>query len=238
MSDIDRQREIFVELADTLVTDFEVAEFCYRVCERCVELLDVEAAGIMLANSSGVLEYLASSNENSELIELFQAQNAEGPCHDAHGTGKPVAVPDLGAAHEGWPGFAPRALELGFRGAHALPMRVHTDVIGSMNLFVSRPDVVVDLDLAQALADMATVGIVNERRLSRATATADQLQRALDSRVVIEQAKGTLAHQAGISVDEAFTRLRAYSRNHNLRIGRVAADVVAGTLTLQDLVPA
>lgn len=225
--------ETFVEFADTLVADFDVVDFLHLVAERCVELLDCSEAGVLLADAAGALRVMASSSERTDALELLQAQHDEGPCFECYHRGQLVISEDLEADTGRWPTFAPTAVQAGFRSVHAVPMRAHGDTIGGLNLFrsatgpLSGPDV----PLAQGLADIAAVALLHERREREAHDTVSQLQGALQSRVVIEQAKGLLAERAQITMDQAFRRLRSYAREHNQRLSHVARELTSGRLT-------
>jgi hypothetical protein len=209
----ERLAQTFVELADTLVGGFDLMEFLHMLTERCVELLDLEAAGLLLADSRGTLQLVAASTEQARVVELFQIQSDEGPCLDAYRTGQPVIVPDLTAsqATARWPMFTGAAREMGFapRGLDPAVARA-----------------------AQALVDVATIGILQERATREHELVAGQLQVALNSRVIIEQAKGILAERMRVTPDQAFIVLRAYSRNHNHPLTQLAADVISGTTDL------
>ena len=225
--------ETFVALADTLVDDFDVVEFLSMLSERCVELFDAEAAGVMLVGApGGPLQLMASSSERMRLIELFELQGDEGPCPECYRRGGVVGEADLETTSGRWPVFSGVALRAGFRAVYAVPMRLRGEVIGALNLFRNRAGTLPEADLraAQALADVATLGILQHRSQSEARSLAEQLQHALDSRVVIEQAKGKLAERSRISVDEAFSVLRGYARHHNRHLSDVAQEVTDGTL--------
>jgi len=222
----------FVELADSLTDDFDVVDLLTLLTDRCVDVLDVAAAGLMLAAPQGELRVLASSSETIRLVELFELQSEEGPCLDCYRTGEPVSQPELSGAHARWPRFAPVAGEAGFRSVHALPMRLRDTVIGALNLFRTTSSVLEEADLVigQAMADVATIAILHNRAASQAQLLSEQLNLALNSRIVIEQAKGMLAERATIGVDEAFEGLRAYARSHGLRLVTVAESVINGSL--------
>ena len=222
----------FVEFADTFVAEYDVVEFLHRLAERCVELVTVSEAGIMLADADNTLRYVASSSERMRLIELFELQHDEGPCLDAYRTGVAVHSSLTGEADTRWPRFAPHACEAGFRSVSALPMRLRTDVIGALNLFstTAEPLSPEDQQVAQALADIATIGILQERALHDGHIVLSQLQGALESRVVIEQAKGIVAQATHVSVDDAFKLLRGYARNHNRLLRQTAEQIINGTL--------
>jgi hypothetical protein len=224
--------ETFVEVADTLVEDFDVIEFMHGLAERCVELLDCVEAGLLLADAGGLLRVMASSSERSEALELLQSQNAEGPCYESYNTQQPVHSEDLSTESVRWPKFAPAATERGFRSVQALPMRARGQSIGAVNLFradLGRMDES-DLSLGQGMADVAAIALVQERSVRESRGVVQELQHALHSRVVIEQAKGVLSERAHIDVEEAFSRLRAYARDHNLRLSQIARQVIDGEL--------
>ena len=222
-----------VELADTLVADFDVVELLTALADRCVDVLDVEAAGIMLVAPDGDLRVMASSSDAMRLLELFELQAQEGPCLDCYRTGEPVVNQDLAAASTRWPRFAAEALAAGFHSVQALPMRLRGIVIGALNLFHVEPGEKAEADIVagQALADIATIGIIQHRNALEAQVVNDQLSNALNSRVVIEQAKGIVAERLGLNMDDSFAMLRIYARGHNQRLADVARDVISGTLT-------
>jgi len=229
----ERLAQAFVELADTLVAGYDLMEFLQALAGRCVELLEVDAAGLLLADSRGALRLVAASAEQARVVELFQVQNDEGPCLDCYRSGQPVIVSDIRAEHQAarWPRFAAAAREMGYAGVHAIPMRLREQVIGTLNLFKAQPDglspaVVV---AATALVDVATIGILQERALRQQEVVAGQLQVALNSRVLIEQAKGALAERLRVTPDEAFVILRRYARDHNHPLTQLAGDVIRGT---------
>ena len=223
--------ETFVELADTLVTDFDVVDLVHVLATRCVDLTDVDEAGIMLADADGRLHVIGSSSERIRHIELLEVQNAAGPCLDSFASGRPVFA-DL---HETslWPDITEAALRSGFGSVLAVPMRLRSESIGALNLFrVSRerPDEG-DVAICRALADVATIGLLQERTVREARVLADQLQAALNTRIVVDQAKGVLAERAGVDMDVAFDLLRAFARTRNLLLGDVARAVVNGDVS-------
>ena len=228
--------EAFVEAADTLVDDFDVIDFLHTLAERCVHLLGVDAAGLMLADQHGTLHATAASSENARLLELFELQTDAGPCLDAFHTGTAVVNANLRANHERWPRFAEAAEANGFIAVHALPLRLRATVIGALNLFSAGPLSDADTRAGQALADVATIGILAQRNIHQAELLTIQLQTALHSRVTIEQAKGMLAERLQISVDEAFNLLRQHSRSNNLRLSDLAREVAQGSATAIELV--
>ena len=235
---VDRERRIteaFVSLTSSLVEDFDLVDLLSRLTADCARLLDIESAGLLLADRSGVLHVLAASAERTRNLELFQVQRAEGPCLDCFRTGRPVSVPDLAAATERWPQFAPRAADVGFGSVHAVPMRLQDDVLGALGLFGSTPGALgpEDASLAQALAHVACVAIVQHRVTSDRREVTAQLQTALDSRVVLEQAKGILSQVGDLAMNDAFAALRRYARNTNQRLTDVAGDLVHRRLSPQ-----
>ena len=222
----------FVDLADTLVADFDLIDFLHTLATRSVELLGASAAGIMLADQRGALQVVASSTEEARLLELYELQNNEGPCLDCFHSGLPVARSDLPLMRASWPVFTERLLELGFHSAQAVPMRLRSQTIGALNIFRTEPGVLseADLRIGQAMADVATVGLLQERAIAARELLATQLQNALTSRVQLEQAKGVLAERAGLPMDQAFQVMRDYARSHNRRLSEVAAQIIDGSL--------
>jgi transcriptional regulator with GAF, ATPase, and Fis domain len=222
--------DTFVELADTMVADFDVIDFLHLLTDRSVALLAASAAGVVLADPRGELRVAAASSEEAGLLELFQLQNDQGPCLECFRTGRAVTATDLAGPAPQWPRFAEAAARAGFRSVEALPMRLRDQVIGALNLFRAEPDPLdpADLRIAQALADVATIGLLHERNVRRRETVAEQLQGALNSRVVIEQAKGKLAERLSIDMDRAFKMLRDYARNSNQHLTDVARDFVDG----------
>lgn len=230
MISTERLSDIFVEVADTLVADFDLIDFLVTLCEHATLVSAADAVGILLTDHHGRLRFMASSNESGRDLELLQLQSEEGPCLDCVRTKEPVINTDLSQAGALWPQFAPLAIGAGFHSVHAFPMRLRDDVIGALNLF-SVHQMLLDPQEArvvQSLADVATIAILQERSISRAEALTEQLQGALNSRIVIEQAKGALARIEGITVDEAFDRLRRRARSQRQRLVDVAAAVLAG----------
>lgn len=241
--DGDRERSVsqtFVTLADTLVHEFDVIDFLHLLVVRCVELVDAATAGIMLADGRGGLQVLAASAERTRLLELFELQNAEGPCLECYRDGGQVSSGNLEHALGRWPTFAPEAVAAGFRAVHAFPLRLRGQVIGALNVFRTEPGALepADIDLAQALADVATIGLLHERAMRESRAESSHLQTALNSRIVLEQAKGVVHEAAGVEMDEAFHLLRNYARNHNRRLTDVAQDVIRRKLFQHDLLTA
>jgi GAF domain-containing protein len=221
--------EAFVVLADTMVDDYDVIDLLDRLVAYSVELLAADAAGILLVDAVGDLRVVASSNEQSDWMELMQLQADEGPCVACFRTGAPVSIGDLGEATTRWPRFVAAIQERGaYRSVHALPLRLRGEAIGTLNLFHQLPGPLpaADLALGQALADVATIGILSERAIRRGEVVNEQLQIALNSRIIIEQAKGVLAQRGKLNMDVAFDRLRRYARHNNLRLSDVARRIV------------
>ncbi|MGW1075724.1 ANTAR domain-containing protein [Streptomyces sp. NPDC002537] len=224
--------EVFVEMADTLVADFDIIDFLQRLSARCVELLDVSAAGILLADPQGDLQIIAASDEDTRLLELFALQHDQGPCVECYTRGVARLNIDLAgpAAAGNWPLFADHARRTGFTTTHALPLRLRQHVVGALNLFHTDRTVLggEDTALAQALADIATIGILQQRTLEQTQTERTQLQAALTSRIVIEQAKGILAERLQTTPDHAFAAIRAHARARHLRISELARQIVDG----------
>jgi len=226
-----RLAQVFVELADTLVEEFDIVELLQVLTERCVELLEVDAAGLMLADQRGRVQLMASSVEEARSLELFELQVDEGPCLECFASGQAITNVSLVEARERWPIFTPEAVGAGFSATHALPMRLRSQVIGALNLFTHADVRLDDDDLAvgQALADVATIGLLHERSLREQTLLSEQLQGALQSRVLIEQAKGMVAALTGVTVAEAFVWLRSHARRNGVTLTSVASGVVDGS---------
>jgi GAF domain-containing protein len=223
----------FVELADTLVDDYDIIDLLDRLTGHCVDLLAADAAGILLADAQDDLRVVASTNEQTEWMELMQLQSDEGPCLDCVRTGTAVSIADLDEAAERWPRFtAALADRESYRSVHALPLQLRGRPIGALNLFHREPGLLpaADLNLAQALADVATIGILSERSINRGEIVNEQLQFALNNRVIIEQAKGVLGERGSISLDAAYERMRSYAREHHLKLGEIAREIVESDL--------
>jgi transcriptional regulator with GAF, ATPase, and Fis domain len=220
------------------VVDFDVIDFLHMLTDRSARLLDASAAGLLLADPRGELRVVAASSERARLLELFQIQNDQGPCLDCFRSGKPVAVADLRTAARRWPRFAPVAQEAGFGSVQALPMRLRQQTIGALNLFRATPGTFeqADVRIGQALADVATIGLLNERSMRRSETLNEQLQTALNSRVTIEQAKGKLAERLNLDMDQAFNVLRRYARTRNIRLSDLARAFVDGSDTFPGLI--
>jgi GAF domain-containing protein len=228
-----------VELADNLVEDFDVVDLLTHLSRRTVQALDVTASGVMLAGPSGALQVVASSSDAMRLLELFELQTDEGPCVDAYATGGPVINVDLTAPDTRWPRFATRAVAAGFQSVDALPLRLRGRTIGALNMFRADHDDGLGTDVAgaQALADIATIAIIQHQVAIDAQTLNLQLSQALNSRITIEQAKGKISQAAGVDMDRAFQRLRRHARNHNLHLSRLAVEVANGTIPPASLDP-
>lgn len=226
-----------VELADSLVDDFDVVDLLTLLADRCVEVLDVDAAGIMLATPDGQLRVMASSNEAMRVLEAFEIQAEQGPCLDCHRTGHAVVNQDLDEGNGRWPRFSAEALDAGFHSAHALPMRLRGSVIGALNLFRTGVGALgpADLAVAQALADVATIAILQHRAAREARVLNEQLNHALNSRVVLEQAKGIVSERLDLDMERSFAALRHHARANNRRLSDVAQSVIDGSLAPADL---
>lgn len=229
----------FVELADNLVADFDLIDFLRLLTDRCVSMLGATAAGVLLADPNGELRVMAASDEQVRLLELFQLQNDEGPCLECFRTGAAVTAVDLSAEADRWPRFVAQADRSGFAAVQALPMRLRDEVVGALNLFRTNPGPFdpVGTPIAQALADVATISLLQQRSTQRSNILNEQLQNALNSRVLIEQAKGKLAERQGIDMEQAFTALRSYARSHNRRLSDIARAFISDSEPLTGLLP-
>jgi len=226
--------ETFVTLADTLVADYDVVDLLCTLVDKCASLLDAAAAGIILSAGNGELEVVASTNERSRLVEILQLRAGSGPCVESFTTGRAVAVPDIDAVGEKWPRFRAGALQQGFASMHAVPLRLRATTIGSLNLFWNRTGGLSEADTqtVQALADVATIGILQERAIRESDVVRRQLQHALNSRILIEQAKGVLAYTHDIHMGDAFALIREYARNQSMPLADVAEQIVRRKLAL------
>lgn len=226
-----RLNAAFVMVADTLTDDYDVVDLLHTLVSECTDIVEASAGGLMLLDAGGELQVVASTTESAEIVEVLQLAAGVGPCLDCFATGEQVSVPDVAAADR-WPAFREEALRRGFLSAHAIPMRLRGDTIGTMNLFSASIGALGDRDAAaaQALADVATISILQQRVSAHAQIVAEQLQRALDSRVLIEQAKGAIAQASGTSMDESFAVLRRYARERNLTLHAIAEAIANRSL--------
>lgn len=229
-----RSSAAFVALADTLVSDFDVVDLLHTLIDACVDLLDTDAGGLLLSDGAGTLQLMASSVEDVDLVEVVQMSAEEGPCWDCFVTGAAVSVADIDAEGERWPAFRRVALEQGYRSMLATPMRLRGEVVGTMNLFRVAVGELTPQDaaLAQSLTDVATIAILQQRSAQQLRDLSTQLQVALESRIVVEQAKGLLAQSLSVDMDTAFALLRAHARSSNRRLQAVATDVTERRLVI------
>jgi GAF domain-containing protein len=218
----------FVAMADRLVDDFDLVDFLHDLTSQAAAISGADAVGLVLADGRGRVRYMASSNESGEFMELIQLQNHEGPCLDCVRTGAPVINVDLADVGVPWPIFAPRAVQAGFKSVHAFPLRLRKEVIGALNLFSSSSDQFADDEIrcVQALADVATIAVLQERAVAQAGAVAEQLQAALNDRIIIEQAKGALAQTEDITPNQAFERLRDTARSSHRKLVDTASELL------------
>jgi len=232
-----RLTRVFVELADTLVDEFDALDFLSTLAERSVELLHADAAGVVLNDQRGSLHVVASTSDHAQVLELFELQNDEGHCLECFNSGNAVVNVGLSEASSRWPRFSAAAAEVGYQSTHAIPLRVRDSVVGAMNLFCVGATTLSDEEVAlgRALADIATIGLLQERAVRQSGLIAEQLQTALNSRILIEQAKGVLLASAGIDVDQAFQLMRGYSRRTNQPLKIVARSVLDRVLTVDHL---
>lgn len=233
-----REREVigsFIGFADRLVDDFDVLDLTIQLTEDCARLLDIAAAGLLLADAGGVLHLLAATSEQARSLEVFQLQREEGPCLDCYRSGTPVSVADLGGDAARWPRFAATAAQAGFASVHAIPLRLHDQVLGALGLFGNAPGTLNDddLNLARALAHVASISLLQHSRAVSRDILLPTLHAAVASRGVLELAKGVLAEVHAVDMGEAFLRLRRYAHQHNQRLSDVARLVVSGTPALR-----
>lgn len=232
-----RLNAAFVMIADTLTADYDVINLLHMLVTECTEILGMQAGGLMLADTDGSLQVVASTSESANLVELMQLSAGAGPCIRCFTTEKVVSVPDIAQSDGTWPEFRDAALQEGFLSVHAVPMTLRGETIGTMNLFGAEVGKLSTRDAAaaQALADAATIGILQERIASHANVVAEQLQKALDSRVLIEQAKGVIAQATGMSMDESFNVLRRYARNNNLTLRAASENLTTRAVGVAEL---
>jgi len=239
MRDTSRDAQLlqtFATLADTLVDDYDIVELLQTLVDACRDLLDTTAAGILLADPHGDLELIASTSEASRIVEVMQLGAQEGPCIECYRTGAAVSVPSIADTPDEWAAFRESALAQGFASTEALPLRLRESTIGTLNLLRSTPGSPPDVDVvtARAFADVATIGILHERSLRESEVLSEQLQLALSTRVVIEQAKGVVSYTNGVPIDEAFDLIRSHARSHRMPLSEVAGRLVRNELRLAD----
>lgn len=234
----ERLSKIFVEVADTLVDDFDLLDFLHMLTIRTADLVGASAVGLLLADQRGYLRFMAASDENARMLEIFQVQINEGPCFDAFRGGRAVVNSNLQTETTRWPEFTQKALAVGFHSVHAFPMRVRRETIGALNVFGSDVGGAlddVDVQIVQALTDVAAIGLLQERAVRRGEVLTEQLQGALNSRIAIEQAKGAISQALGIPIDAAFNTLRGYARQNNRKLTEVAREVLSDPARLKSL---
>lgn len=221
-------------VADTLVDDFDVVEFLHDLIDRCAAIFDAVDVGLVLADAQGDLVVMASTNERLHLIEVLQLSAGDGPCVDAYQSGTVVTAGSLESITTRWPAFASAARDSGYHSVHAVPLRLRQSTIGSLNFFSDRPGELdpADVPIAQTIADVATIGLVQERAIRESSLAREQLQHALNSRIVIEQAKGVIAHSRTVDMDTAWQMLRQRARSHQARVSDIAQAVVEGIVIL------
>lgn len=233
-----REHEItraFVSIANGMAEGADIVDLLSGLTSDCARLLDIASAGLLLADSHGTLHVLAASSERTRDLEIFQLQRDEGPCLDCFHSGQQVSVNDLRLEARRWPQFVPAATAAGFAAVHALPMQLRGTTLGALNLFVATAGALAsdDLDLAQALAHVASIALVTDKAASDKEALSHQLQNALTSRVAIEQAKGVLAQLGSLDMNQAFAVLRRYARDHNAPLSEVAQQLVSRQVSVQ-----
>ena len=219
----------FVAIASSLIDGYDPLDLFTGLTGDCARLLDIASAGLLLADGAGALHLMAASSERTHDLELFQLQRAEGPCLDCHHAGTPVLVPDLQTETERWPQFVPAATGAGFASVHAVPMRLARNVLGVLGLFGTTAGSLnaEDLALAQGLAHVASIALIVERAAADTATVNAQLQHALNSRIILEQAKGFLAQLGDLTPEQAFTALRGYARHHNRKLSELAGELIS-----------
>ncbi len=235
----ERVTRVLVELADTLVVGFDVIDFLHTLVERSVELLAADAAGLMLANQRGHLEVVAATSEDAWFLELFELQASQGPCMDCFTSGEALVNVDVAQMRARWPRFAEGAAVAGYRSAHALPLRLRGSVLGAMNLFTTTeiPLSVDDVSLGQGMADVATIGLLQQRRAVEQEVLTEQLQTALNTRIMLEQAKGMLAERANVTLGQAFVMMRDLAHRSGRSLTEVAESLLGETPRMSELRP-
>lgn len=237
MISTERLADVFVEVADTLVADFDLMDFLHRLADHVATVSGAASVGLLLADHDDRLAFVAASTSAAKHLELFQLQNDEGPCLDCYRTHEAVIVDDLSLTAARWPEFSPRALRSGIHSVHAFPMRLRDRIIGTLNVFgdTNQPLDPADARVVQAMSDVATIAMIQEQAISRAETLTEQLQGALNSRIVIEQAKGSIARARDLSIEDAFQVLRGHARRNHLRLTDLAHAVLSGTVKIAEL---
>jgi GAF domain-containing protein len=223
-----RVAKAFIRTTSALMTPYDIVELLSTLMATCTDIFGLEAGGILIADVVGDLELVASTSEEASIVETMVIGAGAGPCIDAYVRGEIVTVADIAVDAEEWPQFRSTALAQGFRSVHAVPMRIRGEVVGVMALLGTHAGRLPadDLEAAQSLADIATLGIIHERSFRQPHAITEQLHLALDTRILIEQAKGVLAQSGGLTMDAAFDALRQYARQNELTLREVADRVV------------
>lgn len=227
----------FVELADTLVDDFDVTDLLHTLVERLMQSFKIAAVGLLLTDEEGTLTAVTASGEEARIISLLQLQRKKGPSFEAFSTGRYVVSNDLAASRSRWPEVVDEALSYGYTAVHAVPMKVRDTVVGAINLFETAPHKLTpeDVPVIRGMAEIATIAILQARAMNEALETADQLRVALRTRVILEQAKGMISQSHGISMEKSFSLLRSYARERRLRLNEVANQIVDGRLHVSDI---
>lgn len=234
-----RLNTALIAAADTLITDFDVLELLHTLVERCTSIIDIDAGGLMLVDGNGQLQLMTSTSTTADLVEIVQLNADRGPCIDCFTTGTAVSVPNIQHTDGRWPEFQKAAMQNGFFSAHATPLKLHGRVIGTMNLFANKRGALTEHDVAvaQALSDVVTIGILQEQVVRDGNILAAQLNRALDSRILMEQAKGIVSQTVSLTMDQAFAAIRTHARNNNLTIRAVAAGINDRTISIDTITP-
>lgn len=234
MSEEHEQRlaEAFVALADTLVDEFDVLDFLSTLAEQAAELLNVSAAGVVLSDQRGGLATTAASSNQARVLELVAVQTDDGPCLDCLRTGTTVTSSDLATETDRWPRFAPAAEQHGYRAVTAVPMRLRGQVIGALTLLNAQAQGVDEAStrLGQALADVATISILQQRAIDRTEILSEQLQATLNNNVTLAQARGVLAEHGNLSLPQAHALLRQHARQHHHRLSELALGIAEGSV--------
>jgi len=237
MPELTREAQLlktFAKLADTLVVGYDVVDLLQLLVDTCHDLLDASAAGILLMDRAGELDLVVSTSESSRIVEMMQLGAEAGPCIESFRTGRVISLTDIRHSPPEWSRFRDSTLEQGFASVYAIPLRLRETTIGTLNLLRTATGElqVQDRVAAQAFADVATIGILHERSLRESLIVREQLQGALNSRIIIEQAKGVVAYTRGISTDDAFTLIRNYAKSHQASIADVSRQLVEMTLSI------
>jgi len=229
----------FTELSDVHRPDFDADAYGHTLALQSVSLLDVDAAGWLWAGDNGCPEAAGGTTDAVRFLLVTQLGTGDGPAAESLRTQRMLSVADV-AADTRWAAFRAAVLDAGFGSVHTLPLQQNGQVIGALSLFQERPGELAkdDLVVATALAEVAAACLLLKRSVTKAEKLAGQLQTALNSRVIIEQAKGILAERQGTSLDDAFELMRAFARHNRRRLNDVACAVVAGAPSVTGLIQA